>query len=97
MEHKENLKKGFLAKIHGRVQGVGFRYMTILKACEIGVTGYVRNLDDGSVEVHAEGDEKKLHSLIDWLRTGPPGAIVQNVESHPVAYSGLYNEFELKY
>jgi acylphosphatase len=97
MEQKKNMLRGFLAKVHGRVQGVGFRYSTIIKAREIGVDGYVRNMDDGSVEVLAEGNEEKLQILLDWLQVGPPGAIVRHVESHPVAYSGVYNGFGIDY
>ncbi|MBN2443596.1 MAG: acylphosphatase, partial [Spirochaetales bacterium] len=46
---KESIQKGFYAKVRGRVQGVGFRYSTIIEARKIGLTGYARNLPDGSV------------------------------------------------
>ena len=66
--------------VSGRVQGVGFRYSCIEEALRIGVGGWVRNLVDGRVEAHVEGDEDKVDALIGWLHKGPPFARVQSVE-----------------
>jgi acylphosphatase len=68
------------ALISGRVQGVGFRYHTRARARELGVAGWVRNLADGRVEVRLEGEPAAVEALVDWLRTGPPGARVDGVE-----------------
>ena len=57
--------------VTGRVQGVGFRYFTHSRAGELGLTGYVRNLPDGNVEVEAEGEHEKLDTLVEALRQGP--------------------------
>jgi acylphosphatase len=65
--------------VHGRVQGVGFRYFVVRHARHLQLTGWVRNLPDGAVEVLAEGARSALGSLIDSLRRGPPGADVRRV------------------
>jgi acylphosphatase len=66
--------------ISGRVQGVGYRYFAQRAAREIGVTGWARNLDDGSVEVHANGTMTQLENLESRLRRGPRSADVRSVE-----------------
>ncbi len=69
------------AIVKGIVQGVGFRYFAVYQAQRLGgLTGYVRNLKDGSVEVVAEGDKEKLERLLTQLRRGPTGAFVERVE-----------------
>ena len=71
------IKKRF--RIYGHVQGVGFRYFTWQYALKIGVTGFVRNLADGSVEVVAVGSESQIDTLNAWLQHGPCTAIVDDV------------------
>ncbi|WP_296028007.1 acylphosphatase [uncultured Aggregatibacter sp.] len=71
------IKKRF--RIYGHVQGVGFRYFTWKQALKIGVTGFVRNLADGSVEVVAVGSESQIDTLNAWLQHGPCTAIVDDV------------------
>ena len=71
------IKKRF--RIYGHVQGVGFRYFTWQYALKIGVTGFVRNLADGSVEVIAVGSESQIEELDAWLQEGPRTAIVDDV------------------
>jgi len=65
--------------IAGQVQGVGFRYATYHEAERAGVSGWVRNLADGRVEALFEGGEPAVLRLVDWCRTGPPGAFVEAV------------------
>ena len=72
--------KAFKARIYGRVQGVFFRATTAELATKLGLDGYVRNCNDGSVEVFAQGDEEKLHELIKFLHKGPELAKVEKVE-----------------
>ena len=67
--------------IAGRVQGVGYRYFAERSAVETGVTGWARNLDDGRVEVHANGTAAQLDDFEGRLRTGPRFADVRAVES----------------
>ena len=71
------IKKRF--RIYGHVQGVGFRYFTWQYALKIGVTGFVRNLADGSVEVIAAGSESQIDALDAWLQYGPRTARVNQV------------------
>lgn len=82
------------ACITGRVQGVFFRQSTSEHARKIGVSGWVRNCADGSVEVHVEGDEDAVKSLLDWLRRGPPSARVEKVEISETELRGLA-DFEI--
>lgn len=74
----------FKAWVHGRVQGVGFRYSTQAEARTLGVLGYARNLDDGSVEVLAWGEAEQVDALIAWLKVGGPrSARVEKVLVEP--------------
>jgi len=66
--------------IRGRVQGVGFRYFVERSAVELGVNGWARNRDDGSVEVYAAGSQEKIQKLAGLLRVGPRWADVRGVE-----------------
>lgn len=64
------------AWVHGRVQGVGFRWWTRARACELGLRGYARNLNDGRVEVVAEGVRADCARLLELLRSGhTPGSV----------------------
>ena len=65
--------------ISGRVQGVAFRYCMVDRCRQLGVTGWVRNLADGSVEAEVEGDRQAVESAIAWARQGPPAARVAEV------------------
>jgi acylphosphatase len=69
------------AIIHGRVQGVFFRDSTRGEAERLGLTGWVRNRPDGTVEVQAVGPRPRLEELHDWLHLGPPAAEVLEVEA----------------
>lgn len=64
-------------RVTGMVQGVGFRWACRREATRLGLTGWVRNLPDGSVEVSVHGDDAAVRALLAWLRSGPPGASVQ--------------------
>ena len=68
------------ALVEGDVQGVGFRYATQRHADGIGVKGWVRNLEDGRVEVLAEGERALLEDMLAWLQHGPSGAYVSSIE-----------------
>lgn len=65
--------------VKGIVQGVFFRASTRRKADELGLVGWVRNMDDGSVEIVAEGENHKLQELLLWCGKGPGGAAVEEV------------------
>lgn len=89
--------KAILAKVIGIVQGVGFRYSTLYQARHLGLTGYVRNMADGSVEVVAEGEKEKIEKLLLWLKKGPPGAVVQTLDYRYIPYKNLYRGFSIEY
>ena len=72
-------------RVRGRVQGVGFRWFVQRAAQELGVAGYVKNLDDGSVEVYAVGSDEQLAELAGRLRKGPPYSEVRAVEEQEAA------------
>jgi acylphosphatase len=68
------------AWLHGRVQGVGMRWWIRSRALEAGLVGWARNLDDGRVEIVAEGPETACRALLDALRGSPPGRVDTVVE-----------------
>lgn len=75
------------ATVRGAVQGVGFRAASVEKARELGVMGWVRN-DEDVVRAHLEGSEQAVLELLDFLREGPPGARVSEVEVEPAKVEG---------
>jgi acylphosphatase len=83
--------------VHGRVQGVGFRYFAEVHASALGLTGYARNLSNGtSVEVVAEGPMVALETLLATLRQGPPLARVEKVDVSWAAATGDYTGFSVR-
>jgi len=85
------------AYVYGRVQGVGFRFATQHQATALGLTGYARNLDDGSVEVVACGEQDKVDQLLAWLKQGGPKyATVDRVLSEPTA-PGDFSDFKIRH
>ena len=80
--------KKIRAIVSGRVQGVGFRMSTLQQAKQIGVSGYVRNLKNGNVEIVALGKADKVDTLLKWAESGSPSAIVNNLEVEVVADDG---------
>lgn len=69
----------WLARVTGRVQGVGYREACVRQANALGVTGWVRNRRDGSVEAMLQGEVGRLTQMRDWLQRGPPTARVDQV------------------
>ena len=84
-------------KVYGRVQGVGFRYSARTIAHRIGVTGWVRNESDGTVEVVCEGDTESVKRYVKWLAKGPLGARVLRIEDKAIPYTGSYRTFTVEF
>jgi acylphosphatase len=84
-------------KIAGRVQGVYFRASALQQAQNLGLTGWVRNCSDGSVETIAEGPKVKLEELLAWCRRGPSGARVSHVDIHWETPEHAFHGFTIKH
>ena len=86
------------AIVRGHVQGVYFRAFVSGEASALGLTGFVRNVSSGdAVEVWAEGEQQKLETLINRLKTGPPYSRVDKVTTEWIEFSGKYTDFVIKY
>lgn len=86
-------------RIEGRVQGVFYRHSTKTEARALGLLGWVRNMDDGSVELEVEGPRETVEKLIEWCRKGPPNARVDNVDVtwlEPSPSDSLPRTFEVR-
>jgi DNA ligase D-like protein (predicted 3'-phosphoesterase) len=81
-------QRALRASVAGRVQGVGFREAARRRAARLGVLGWVRNEDDGTVAVHAEGEPAALEELLAFLREGPRGAAVDELTVQDVRVEG---------
>jgi acylphosphatase len=79
--------------VHGRVQGVFFRAFVSENARKLGLTGFVRNMPDGTVEAVAEGEKDSLEKLLGLMREGSPAARVDRVAAQWSDYSGEYRRF----
>jgi DNA ligase D-like protein (predicted 3'-phosphoesterase) len=83
------------AVVRGEGQGIGFRETTLRRADRLGVMGWVRNEQDGSVQVHAEGPEPAVEELVAFLREGPPGARIADVEIESIRVEG-HEQFAIR-
>ena len=84
-------------EVYGIVQGVFFRSSTQEKAFSLGLTGWVKNRRDGSVEIIAEGEREFLEALLSWCRKGPAGARVDRLEHFWDDFKGEFNSFSISY
>lgn len=84
------------AIVTGLVQGVSFRYYTQREARALGLTGWVRNRPDGSVEVLAEGSKGQLDQLVEFLNYGPSAAVVERVDVAWNPASNAFHDFEIR-
>ena len=90
------MRVGLSVKIQGRVQGVFFRAWTREQAERLGVTGWIRNCPDGSVEAHVEGDQRTVEQMLALLHEGPPGAKVDELRSTDADATGA-EHFEVRH
>jgi acylphosphatase len=93
-ERKMALKQVQLL-VRGRVQGVYFRASAQREARRLGLTGWVKNRADGSVEIVAEGEEVAIRELYGWAQKGPSAARVDRVETRWRSYSGEFPDFRI--
>ncbi|OZI55051.1 acylphosphatase [Bordetella genomosp. 5] len=67
--------------VRGKVQGVGYRHATVRRAHLVGATGWVQNMEDGTVEALIQGTPDQVDQMLEWLRRGPPAAVVTDIET----------------
>jgi acylphosphatase len=84
------------ATIRGRVQGVGYRYLVLRRAMDLGLVGWVANTADGSVRCVVEGPRPALETLLETLAVGPAGALVKQVLPTWSAPAGGFASFEIR-
>ncbi len=84
----------YYVHLRGMVQGVGFRHATVRRAHELGITGWVANLSDGSVEAMVQGSANQVDRMLEWLRRGPPSARVTDFASEERAVEKRFARFE---
>ncbi len=83
------MKESYKVLLSGVVQGVGFRYYVYRKAKKYEISGYVKNLSDGRVEIVASGDRDMLNSFLEEVKRGPMMARIKNAEIHPANDPGI--------
>ena len=83
--------------VKGKVQGVFFRQALKVKAIQNGVSGWVRNLDDGRVEAVLEGNGENVNTLVEWCHGGPANARVEDVDIINEKYSNEFSKFDVLY
>ena len=81
--------------VHGRVQGVGFRFTTVARASDLGLAGWVRNTWDRTVEAVFEGDEEDVRAMVRWCQRGPTFAHVSKVDAQYSDATGEFNGFHV--
>jgi acylphosphatase len=83
--------------VTGRVQGVGFRWSAVAEGERLGLAGWARNLPDGRVEVHAQGDPPAVARMVEWLRRGPRQAQVTGLAEQPVEPEAGLSGFAIRW
>jgi acylphosphatase len=89
-------KASLHATIQGRVQGVFFRASVEDRALQLNLTGFVRNRPGNLVEVRAEGEKPNLEKLVEYLKMGPPGAMVKDIITTWGEYTGEFSNFRIR-
>ena len=89
--------RGLSLIVSGVVQGVGFRWFVERTANNFGLTGWVKNLYDGTVETYAEGDDGAFKGFLDEIKIGPQGGRVAGVKVNWTEYTGKYNDFRITF
>ncbi|MCL5771052.1 MAG: acylphosphatase [Actinobacteria bacterium] len=92
------MKKCFELIIEGRVQGVGFRYFAFNNALKHNITGYVKNLPDGNVEIVCSGEKQDLDKFISKMKKGPSFSYISSFKINELSSDGYeFKNFEIRY
>jgi len=83
--------------VTGKVQGVFFRQATKVIAIKNHVTGWVKNLESGQVEILLEGEDQNVNSIVKWCHNGPANSRVDEIKIEQYEFSGQYSGFEVLY
>ena len=94
-ENLQENKARAKVKITGIVQGVNYRWQTLRQAQVFGINGWVRNMDNGSVEACFEGEKEEVERMIEWCKIGPSGASVEEVEVEWEKYKSEFRSFSI--
>jgi acylphosphatase len=92
-----NIMKRIHAYVSGRVQGVFFRGAAQRTATDLNLTGWVRNMEDGRVEVLLEGEDTAVNKMVAWCKIGPPAARVDYVTIAEEPFTGSFRGFRISY
>lgn len=91
------MKELRVIRIHGKVQGVGYRFYATRVARRLGLKGHIQNLRDGTVEAIVEGDKETIDEWIEELREGPRYAEVTRIDQERKEFRGTYPDFDVKF
>jgi acylphosphatase len=91
------MRKAYKIKVTGRVQGVGYRYFASKEAGYLGISGYVKNLPNGDVELFAEGEDSQMNRFIEILKDGPAFGRVEDVLLDEQPANNDYSDFSVEY
>lgn len=91
------MKEMRLIRIHGKVQGVGYRFFATRVARRLGLKGWIENMRDGSVEAAVEGEPTAIEDWIEELKEGPRYAEVTKIEQETKEFSGKLPDFDVKF
>ncbi len=89
------MKKALKLIVQGTVQGIFFRQFVKEHADNLKLTGFVRNLEDGNVEIIVEGEQEQIERLVGFIREGPKHAQIRNVKIEERKWSGDFKEFKI--
>ena len=92
----EEMKKHYNIWVKGIVQGVFFRKHTRIKAIDLSLSGFVRNLPDGRVYIEVEGDDENIQKFINWVESNPGSSVVENVRAVEHKKMSHYPVFDIK-
>ncbi len=91
------MKELRLIRIHGKVQGVGYRFFATRVARRLGLKGSIQNLRDGTVEALVEGEKEKIDEWIEDLKEGPRYAEVDHIDQETKEFTGRLGDFDVKF